>query len=267
VARDLLALPRAVGGAVVDTAAYAVRVSAIVGETVIALAARGGRMRPAVRAVWRAQVYFTGVQAIPFATLLALLVAMVVVLQARLAGAAAEGGPLGRLLVIIVVRELGPLAVATVVVARTCSAIAAELGAMRVSGEVDALAGMGVDPFEYLVLPRVVGVGTAVVCLGVLFATVSVLAGAGLTSMLATNVSAGDVLDIVGSNMSPIDYLVVLAKTLVPGVLMAAISCEEGLSASRSSTSVPPAVSRAVVRSMTVVFLWDGLVTALAYAL
>jgi ABC-type transporter Mla maintaining outer membrane lipid asymmetry permease subunit MlaE len=67
--------------------------------------------------------------------------------------------------------------------------------------------------------------------------------------------------------MSPVDHLVVLAKTAVPGVLMAAISCEEGLSASRSSTAVPPAVTRAVVRSMTVVFLWDGLVTALAYAL
>jgi phospholipid/cholesterol/gamma-HCH transport system permease protein len=217
--------------------------------------------------VWRAQVYFTGVQSIPFASLLALLVAMVVVVQARFAGAATEGGPLGRLLVIVVVRELGPLAVATVVIARSCSAIAAELGAMRVSGEVDALAGMGVDPFEYLVLPRVVGVGTAVTCLGVLFATLSVLAGAALTSILAEDVSAGDVLDIVGANMSPIDHLVVLVKTAVPGVVTAAISCEEGLSASRSSTAVPPAVSRAVVRSMTAVFLWDGLVTALAYAL
>jgi phospholipid/cholesterol/gamma-HCH transport system permease protein len=255
-----------VGGAVVDAAAYAVRIASIAGQALLTLVARRGRMRPAVRSVWRAQVYFTGVEAIPFASLLALLVAMVVVVQARLAGAAGEGGPLGRLLVIVVVRELGPLAVATVVVARTCSAIAAELGAMRVSGEVDALAGMGIDPFEYLVLPRVVGVGTAVVCLGVLFATLSVLAGALLTS-LVTTVSAGDVLDIVGANMSPVDHLVVLAKTAVPGVLMAAISCEEGLSASRSSTAVPPAVTRAVVRSMTVVFLWDGLVTALAYAL
>lgn len=265
-ARDLLALPRAVGGAVVDTAAYVLRISTLIGNTGLALLSRRGRMRPAVRGVWRAQVYFTGVQAIPFATLLALLVAMVVVLQAKLAGAAAEGGPLGRLLVIVVVRELGPLAVATVVIARSCSAIAAELGAMRVSGEVDGLAGMGIDPFEYLIVPRVTGVATAVACLGVLFATVSVLAGAAITS-LASNVSAGGVLDIVGSNLDPVDHLVVFAKTAVPGVLMAAISCEEGLSASRSATAVPPAVSRAVVRSMTAVFVWDGLVSALAYAL
>lgn len=265
-ARDLLAFPRALGGTVVDTASYALRIATLVGHTALALAARRGRMRPAVRAVWRAQVYFTGVQAIPFATLLALLVATVVVLQAQVAGALGEGGPLGRLLVIVVVRELGPLAVATVVIARSCSAIAAELGAMRVSGEIDGLSGMGIDPFEYLVVPRVVGVATAVVCLGVLFATVSMLAGAGLTS-LASTTSAADVLEIIGTNLSPVDHLVVVAKTAVPGVLMAAISCEEGLSASNSVTAVPPAVSRAVVRSMTAVFVWDGLVSGLAYAL
>jgi phospholipid/cholesterol/gamma-HCH transport system permease protein len=265
-ARDLLAFPRAVGASVVDAAAYALRIASLVGHTLLALGARRGRMRPAVRAVWRAQVYFTGVEAIPFATLLALLVATVVVIQAQLAGALAEGGPLGRLLVIVVVRELGPLAVATVVIARSCSAIAAELGAMRVSGEVDGLTGMGIDPFEYLVVPRVVGVATAVVCLGVLFATVSMLAGAALTALVSTT-SAGAVLDIIGKNLRPVDHLVVVAKTAVPGVLMAAISCEEGLSATRSITAVPPAVSRAVVRSMTAVFIWDGLVSAVAYAL
>ncbi|MFO0583821.1 MAG: ABC transporter permease [Anaeromyxobacter sp.] len=266
-ARDLLAFPRAVGGAVVDTTAYLLRISAIIGTTLGSLLGRRGRMRPAVRGVWRAQVYFTGVQAIPFATLLALLVSMIVVVQARLAGAATEGGPLGRLLVIVVVRELGPLAVATVVIARSCSAIAAELGAMRVSGEVDGLAGMGIDPFEYLVVPRVIGVATAVACLGVLFATVSVLAGAAMTAAVGASTSAEAVLDIVGTNLQPVDHLVVLAKTAVPGLLMAAISCEEGLSAARSITAVPPSVSRAVVRSMTAVFVWDGLVSALAYAL
>jgi ABC-type transporter Mla maintaining outer membrane lipid asymmetry permease subunit MlaE len=107
----------------------------------------------------------------------------------------------------------------------------------------------------------------AVTCLGVLFAATSVVSGAALTSALAPNVSAEDVLDIVSTHLRPLDYLVVLAKTSVPGLLMAAISCEEGLSAARSSTAVPPAVSRAVVRSMTAVFLWDGIVTALAYAL
>lgn len=263
----LLTLPRLVGGAVLDTVGYAVRVASLVGSAALALAGRGFRMRPAVRSVYRTQVFFTGMQAIPFASLLAGLVAMVVVLEARLAGAAAEGGPLGRLLVVVVVRELGPLAVATVVVSRSCSAIAAELGAMRVSGEIDALSGMGIDPFEYIVLPRILGVTVAVVCLGILFAVVSVLSGAGLTSLLTRSVSAGDVLEIVGVNLRPLDYLVVLAKTAVPGTVVAAISCEEGLSASRSVTAVPPAVSRAVVRSMAAVFVWDGVVTALAYAL
>lgn len=264
-ARNALALPRAVGGAVVGSARYAVRISAIVGHALHALTVARGRMRPVVRAVLYRQILFTGVQAIPFTALIAGLVAVIVVIQARLGGGVGEGGVVGRLLVVAIVRELGPLVVATIVVARSCSAIAAELGNMRVGREVDALVAMGVDPFEYLVLPRLAGVAVAVMCLTVVFVTVSLGAGAGLSALLAERTGAAEVMRLVGENLQPIDHLVVLAKTLVPGLLMAAISCHEGLSAERSVTAVPPAVTAAVVRSLAAVFLWDSLVTALVY--
>jgi phospholipid/cholesterol/gamma-HCH transport system permease protein len=263
--RNLLALPRAVGGAVVDSAAYAIRISAIIGYALHSLTVARGRLRPVVRAVLYRQILFTGVQAIPFTALIAGLVAMIVVVQARLGGGVAEGGVVGRLLVVAIVRELGPLVVGTIVVARSCSAIAAELGNMRVGRELDSLVAMGVDPFEYLVLPRLTGVAVAVMCLTVVFVTVSLGAGAGLTALLAERTGAGEIMRLVGENLQPVDHLVVLAKTLVPGLLMAAISCHEGLSASGSVTAVPPAVTAAVVRSLAAVFVWDSLVTALVY--
>lgn len=263
--RNALALPRAVGGAVVDGFGYAVRISTLVGHALHALTIARGRMRPVVRAVLYRQILFTGVQAIPFTALIAGLVASIVVVQASLGGGVAEGGVVGRLLVVVIVRELGPLVVGTIVAARSCSAIAAELGNMRVGGEVDTLAAMGVDPFEYLVLPRLTGVAVAVMCLTVVFVTVSLGAGAGLSALLVEKTGTGEILRLIGENLQPVDHLVVLAKTLVPGLLMAAISCHEGLSAARSVTAVPPAVTAAVVRSLSAVFVWDSLVTALVY--
>jgi len=263
VSRSALALPRAVGGAVVDSAIYAVRISAIIGYALHALTIDRGRMRPVVRAVLYRQILFTGVQAIPFTALIAGLVAMIVVVQAQLGGGMGEG--VGRLLVVVIVRELGPLVVGVIVVARSCSAIAAELGNMRVGKEIDSLVAMGVDPFEYLVLPRLTGVAVAVMCLTVVFVTVSLGAGAGISALLAQKTGAGEIIRLIGENLQPVDHLVVLAKTLVPGLLMAAISCHEGLSASRSVTAVPPAVTAAVVRSLAAVFVWDSLVTALVY--
>jgi phospholipid/cholesterol/gamma-HCH transport system permease protein len=262
-ARSALALPRAVGGAVVDFAVYAVRISAIVGYALHALTLARGRMRPVVRAVLYRQILFTGVQAIPFTALIASLVAMIVVVQAQLGGGMGAG--VGRLLVVVIVRELGPLVVGVIVVARSCSAIAAELGNMRVGREIDSLVAMGVDPFEYLVLPRLTGVAVAVMCLTVVFTTVSLGAGAGLSALLSEKTGSGEILRLIGENLQPVDHLVVLAKTFVPGLLMAAISCHEGLSASRSVTAVPPSVTAAVVHSLAAVFVWDSLVTALVY--
>lgn len=263
--RNALALPRAVGGAILDAVAYAVRISAIIGYALRCLTLARGRLRPVVRAVLYRQVLFTGVQAIPFTALIAGLVALIVVIQARLGGGVGEGGVVGRLLVVAIVRELGPIVVGTIVVARSCSAIAAELGNMRVGREIDTLVAMGVDPFEYLIVPRLTGVAVAVMCLTVVFVTVSLGAGAALTALLAERTGAGEIVRLIGENLQPVDHLVVLAKTLVPGLLMAAISCHEGLSASRSVTAVPPAVTAAVVRSLAAVFVWDSLVTALVY--
>jgi phospholipid/cholesterol/gamma-HCH transport system permease protein len=242
---------------------YAVRISAIIGYALHALTIDRGRMRPVVRAVLYRQILFTGVQAIPFPALIAGLVAMIVVVQAQLGGGMGEG--VGRLLVVVIVRELGPLVVGVIVVARSCSAIAAELGNMRVGKEIDSLVAMGVDPFEYLVLPRLTGVAVAVMCLTVVFVTVSLGAGAGISALLAQKTGAAEIVRLIGENLQPVDHLVVLAKTFVPGLLLAAISCHEGLSAARSVTAVPPSVTAAVVRSLAAVFVWDSLVTALVY--
>jgi phospholipid/cholesterol/gamma-HCH transport system permease protein len=259
----LLALPRAAGTPVVAAVGYAVRLAALVGEAVGALLLSGGRLRPSVRQVLYRQVYFTGVKAVPFALLLALLVAVAVAIQAPWS-AAAGGELLGRVLVVVLVRELGPVVAVTIVIARSGTAMAAELATMRVDGEVDTLAALGVDPFEYLVVPRLLGTALSLVSLTVLFLAAALGASA-LLSPLLGGPAPLDLLAQVARALRAADGAALLAKTVVPGLTIAAVACLEGLAAWRSTTEVPPAVTATVVRAFSVVFGWNTLVSALLY--
>jgi len=262
-ARPVTTMLRAAGDPVVDLAAYVTGVAAIAGEAMLALGTSAGRLRPVVReVVWR-QIYFTAVTAVPFTALLAFLVALAVAAQSPYS-AAAGGNVLGTILVAALVRELAPVTAATIVIARSGTAMAAELATMRVEGEVDALAAMGVDPFDYLVVPRVLGTAVALVGLTVVFLAVALGASAVLSPLLGgppPRVLAG----LVSTALRPSDAVALLAKTVVPGMAVAAIACTEGLRASRSTTQIPPAATAAVVRSFTLVFVWNTLVSALLY--
>jgi phospholipid/cholesterol/gamma-HCH transport system permease protein len=252
-----------VGSPVVGVVAYTIDLAAMIGEVLLALLWSAGRLRPVVRDVLYRQVYFTGVRAIPFAAFLSLLVATMVAVQAPYS-AAAGGNILGSVLVVVLVRELGPLAAALIVVTRSGTAMAAELATMGVSGETDGLAGMGVEPFEYLVLPRLVGTAISLVALTVLFLATSIFTSA-LLSPLLNGPSPGALLTLVAQSIHPADAAALLAKTVIPGLAIAAVACREGMSTWRASTDVPPAVTATVVRGLSIIFLWNTVVSALLY--
>jgi phospholipid/cholesterol/gamma-HCH transport system permease protein len=258
----LRALAQATGAPVVDALVYAVRIAALIGETLADLIGRWGA-RPAVRQVLYRQVYFTGVKAVPFTLLLALLVAVVVAVQSPWS-AAAGGEVLGKVLVVVLIRELGPVVAAIIVIARSGTAMAAELATMRVNGEVDTLAALGIDPFEYLIVPRLLGTAVSLVTLTTLFlgATLGVSA---LLSPLLGGPPPADLLGHVALALQGPDAAALLAKTLVPGLTIAAVACLEGLSAWRSTTDIPPAVTATVVRAFSIVFVWNTSVSTLLY--
>jgi phospholipid/cholesterol/gamma-HCH transport system permease protein len=221
-------------------------------------------MRPVARTVLARQIFFTGVEAVRFVALLAALTASTLVMQSRLGGLSADF--LGEMMVVVLVRELGPLLLAMVVIARSGSAIAVELANMRIGGEIQALEWSGIDPFSYLVLPRLGGACVSLVCLVLLFIAFSLAGGFVLGLILAPH-SAPD-LDhftaMLARHLTVLDAAVVLAKTVVPGFLIAAIAAKEGIDCAGSVTEVPRATTRAVVRSIAAVAIWDALVTALA---
>ncbi len=216
--------------------------------------------------LWR-QVQFIGLEAVPFTALLALLTSLSVVAQIQLVGLG-QSQLFGKLLVVVLVRELGPLIVALVVIARSGTAIVTELGNMRVAGEVRALRLAGIDPFGYLVVPRLASVAVAVFCLGQVFIAIALAGGYVLSRLLVEDAPPlGEYIGELTAQLSAADALILAIKTVIPGLLIAAITCREGLTGPPIATEVPRTTTRAVVRAIAAVFAWDALVTATIYKL
>jgi len=212
------------------------------------------------------QVFFTGNQALPLTGLIAFLIGGVVVIQAvtRLSALGAAGFA-GDLLVIAVLRELGPLIAAVIVIGRSGTAMAAELASMRLRGEVDDIDSMGIDPIQYLFLPRLLGAVISLFGLTVFFDLLAVLGGyAALGSATTTPLSS--YLNSVLGAIQARDLALIPAKAVLFGGMIAVFSCYRGLSVEASPTEIPRAATRGVVMSLVGIFVADSILAMLVYS-
>jgi phospholipid/cholesterol/gamma-HCH transport system permease protein len=167
---------------------------------------------------------------------------------------------LGQLLATIIVRELGPLFAAIIVVARSGTAIASELATSRVMGEVTALEALGVDPVQYLVIPRLAGCAISVALLAVYFDFIAIIGGMAATSWLA-QLSPNDYFESLRMGLSVWDVGLVLLKGALFGLGTAGVCCWAGLRAARTPAAIPQSVTRGVVVAMVYVFAVSALFT------
>lgn len=207
------------------------------------------------------QVYFTAFEAIPIISWMALLFGLIIVTQAfnilpRLGGE----GRIGEVLVWTVVRELGPLLASVIVIARSGTAIAAELGTMRMSRQIDALDVMGIDPMHYLVMPRVIGMGISTLVLTFYFETVTILGGYILAG-LGKSITFSTYMTSFFQEMGYLDLGVSLLKSVLFGLIIGAVCCYHGLMVKGSITRIPQETTRAVISSLWVVFVADAVIT------
>jgi len=178
-----------------------------------------------VKQVIARQVYFTGAQAFRLIALAALFLGLVTVAQSgaqlrRLGGADA----LGTLLVAAFVREVGPLVTLIVVVARSVSAVASELSAMKANGEIDGLRATGVSPMSYLVFPRVVGGAIACSLLAMHFAVIALGVGY-FVAQSYIDMSFSRYLENVLTSIAPSDFLIFFLKTSFLGLFVFFFAC------------------------------------------
>lgn len=218
-----------------------------------------------VFSVVSAQIYFTGFQALPLISVLAVASGSVVILQSSMNLSILGGGAIiGDLLVAIVVRELAPLLTALIVIARSGTAVASEIGNMRVNKEVEALEAMGIHPLSYIVFPRLIGGVISVICLSVYFATVASFGGYLATSLLH-DLSFSFFLDSLARAFSSADVGLFVLKNTFSGLIIFMISCYQGLHVQSGPHEVPQVTTKAVVNSVIYVVMFNMTVTLLFY--
>jgi phospholipid/cholesterol/gamma-HCH transport system permease protein len=216
------------------------------------------------RDFWRQvllQVYFSGVQASGYVAVLGLCVgAFVIVEGVGGIGSLSGADSLGRWVTVVVLRELAPLITGGLVIARSVTAITAELGVMRVQREIEALEVMGISPIRHLVTPRIFGGLVSMITLNVVFSAVALFGGF-LISRLLISIPAGLFIKAVFSAVSPLDILAFSLKIGVGGLGLFLIACYHGMSVGNAPTDVPVAVSRASLSAFVFLLVFHGLIS------
>lgn len=165
----------------------------------------------------------------------------------------------GSAVALSIVRELGPALTAVVVAARAGSAIAAELGTMKITEQIDALRALATDPIEYLVVPRFVAALMALPALTMLSDCCGVLGG----SVVAyPNIGWALYWASVQQYTAPKHVLSGLLKAVFFGAIIALVGCHEGFRTGQGAAAVGRSTTRAVVLSILLVYLANFLLTA-----
>ncbi len=171
-------------------------------------------------------------------------------------------GALGTVVALVLVRELGPVLTALMVTARAGSAMAAEIGAMQVTEQLDALTVMAINPVQYLVSPRLIAGVISFPLLTSMFDVIGILGGyavgVGLMGAPAASYFHG-----IAQNLAGDDVRGGLYKALVFGLIVAWVSCYKGYNAQRMATGVSRATTEAVVLSSVLILMFDYFLASL----
>jgi phospholipid/cholesterol/gamma-HCH transport system permease protein len=223
--------------------------------------------RPVIRPRIRQEINRAGTSLLPMFIFLALALGFLVIGQ-TLSALAKVGatGFLGSTMVIVVVRELGPLLTAFLVLARVGTANVIELGTARALGEVEALEALGIDPVHYLIVPRVIGMA-----LGVFSLTIYLIIGAlasGCLFAFLTNVpmTPGDYFRQIVDALSWLDFALLALKTIAFGFFIAIVTCYHGLAQPLRLDEVSRVAVRAVTQGIIVCVLIDAIFIVLYVA-
>jgi len=166
---------------------------------------------------------------------------------------------LGTVMVVVVVRELGPLVAALLVLARIGTANVIELGTARAMGEVEALEALGIDPVHYLVVPRVIGMALGVFALTVYLIIGALLSGYLWAFLQDVPLRPGDYFRQLANALSGLDFALLGIKTTAFGFIIALVTCYHGLAQPLRLEQVSSATVSAVAQSVIACVLIDAL--------
>jgi len=166
---------------------------------------------------------------------------------------------LGTIMVVVVVRELGPLVTAMLVMARVGTANVVELGTARATGEVEALEALGIDPVHYLVVPRVVGMAIGSFALTVYLIIGALVSGYVWAFLQDVPLRPDQYFKQLAASLNSIDFVLLALKAIGFGSVIAMVTCYHGLAQPLRLEEVSRATVRAVAQAVIACVLLDAL--------
>ncbi|MGH9685898.1 MAG: MlaE family ABC transporter permease [Candidatus Acidiferrales bacterium] len=253
------------GQATIDGVAYVGDLVILIGRSLRAIFVmpfQGERLR-VQRAIHQAMA--VGVGAVPILSLISFFIGTIMALQSayelRRLGAM---GLVAAAVAISVTRELAPLITAIVVIGRSGSAFAAEIGSMKVNDEIDALETMAIDPVHFLVAPKLLAMAVMLPCLTTWSDFMGILGGATF-GVSAAGFTFGSYIQATLSALLSRDIVTGLIKSVMFGMVITAVGCQEGLSTGLGAEQVGRSTTSAVVKSIFMVVAVDLVFTMLFY--
>jgi phospholipid/cholesterol/gamma-HCH transport system permease protein len=207
-----------------------------------------------------AQIYRSGVRLMAMISFIAFALGLVVigqtVFQLNRVGAQNYAG---MVMVTVVVRELGPLVTALLVLARVGTGIVIELSTSRATGEVEAFEAVGIDPIHYLVMPRVLGVSISIFALTVYLIITALLSGYLFIFIQDVPLRPGEYFNQLANSLGYPDFVLLALKTISFGLVISVITCYQGLARPVRIDEVANVTTSAVVQSIICCVVLDAL--------
>jgi phospholipid/cholesterol/gamma-HCH transport system permease protein len=211
------------------------------------------------------QILFTFVQALGISALLALGIgAAVNVIGIPFLARISQERLIYPLLITIVTRELGPLLAAFIIIARSATAIATEVAGMVISHEVEAYISVGLDPIEYLAVPRFLGVTVSLFLLNIYFSLFG-LAGSFLVAQIFNAMPADVYFGNLLRALNVQDVFISIVKSLAFGMIIPVVALTRGFAVERASTEIPMAGLHAVGNAFAWCIVADIVLSTMYY--
>jgi phospholipid/cholesterol/gamma-HCH transport system permease protein len=221
--------------------------------------------RRPIRGEFMRQCYQAGTRALPFITVSGIFVGFGIIAQAML-WLEFFGGTtlLGGFLFVVLVREIAPVLVGLIVIGRSGPMIVVELGTLKTEGQVHTLDAQGIDPFLYLVLPRVLALSICMFCLTIVFVAVVLVAGFISGALIgATKLTFLDFIQRALGSIGRHEYVLITAKTLAIGFTVALISCKDALALSGPAVDVLDILPRSFAKCVLAALVLSIVLTIL----
>ncbi|MCF7907385.1 MAG: ABC transporter permease [Candidatus Omnitrophica bacterium] len=216
-----------------------------------------------LRAIGR-EIVFIGIDSLPLVSLISFFLGIIIAFQTAYQLRAFRSEiQLATLVALSMVRELGPVIGALIVAARSGASITAGIGSMKISEQIDALETFGVDPIDYLVVPKFLALAICMPIL-IIYADCMGIIGGYLVGTTKFGISLGLYFRMTFQALGGRDIMSGLVKSFSFGSIIAFVSCYEGFRPS-SSIDVSRSVTHSVVRSFIFIVAFDCVLTALFY--